>query len=64
VLIEQFRPIDAFAFEDDQRDSFGGGYVVERVSVDYQEIGVFARTDRADVVVGAEQARGIHGRGL
>jgi len=59
MLVEQLGPVDAFAFEDDQGDAFGGSDVVERVAVDHEEIGGVAGTNGADSVVGLQEAGGI-----
>lgn len=64
MLVEKLGAVDALAFEDDHRDALGGGDVVERISVDDEEIGVVAGMDGAGVVVDPEQASGVPGCGL
>src|SRR5271163_2560620 len=55
MLIKQFRAIDSFAFEHNQRDSFGGGNILKRISIHHEQVCIVAGTNRPDSVVNPEQ---------
>ena len=59
MLIEEFGTVNAFAFENDHRDSFRGGDVLKGISVDNEEIGVIAATNGSDSVVQLEEPGGV-----
>ena len=62
--IEEARPVDTLALEQDHRDSFGSGDVLDRVPVHEQQASFVASTDQPKTIAGAQKKRPVVRRSL